>query len=234
MARSSQFPAIAGPEEFAAKFAVSRETLAALERYAALLRRWQKAHNLVAAGTLDAVWSRHFADSAQLLALAPKARRWLDLGSGAGFPGMVLAILLNDKKGDRAGDRTGGETSAQVDLVEANAKKCAFLNAVRRETGAPVRIHAMRIEDAANHLQGPFDIVTARALAPLVELAPLCAPFLTGHTQALLLKGRDVVSELTEASICWNISADNYQSLTDPQGRILMVHSLNRREMSRA
>jgi 16S rRNA (guanine527-N7)-methyltransferase len=205
------------PEDFAARFSVSRETLGLLERYAALLGRWQKAQNLIAAASLDEVWSRHFADSAQLLKLAPEARRWLDLGSGAGFPGMVIAILLKGREG------------AAVDLVEANARKCAFLNAVRRETAAPARVHAMRIEEAANHLKGPFDIVTARALAPLVELAPLIAPFLTGPARALLPKGRDVERELTAASIDWNIACDTFESLTDPQGRILMVHKLQRR-----
>jgi len=205
------------PEDFARAFSVSRETLALLTRYAALLRRWQKAQNLVARGTLDKVWERHFADSAQLLGLAPEARRWLDLGSGAGFPGMVVALLLKGAEG------------ARVDLVEANARKCAFLDAVRRETGAPVAVHAMRIEDAANRLEGPFDAVTARALAPLNELAPLIAPFLTGHTRALLPKGRDVASELTEASRYWIIAYETFESLTDSRARILMVHSLKRR-----
>jgi 16S rRNA (guanine527-N7)-methyltransferase len=210
-------PAIKGPEDFAKTFSVSRETLTDFERYAALLARWQKAQNLVARGTLDQVWERHFADSAQLLALAPDARRWLDLGSGAGFPGMVVAILLK------------GQEGARVDLVEANARKCAFLDTVRRETGAPARVHALRIEEAANRLEGPFDAVTARALAPLVELLPLIAPFLTVHTRALLPKGRDVASELTEASRYWIIDYETFESLTDSQARILMVHAIERR-----
>jgi 16S rRNA (guanine527-N7)-methyltransferase len=216
MARG-KVPAVAGPQDFAERFSVSRETTHLLERYESLLRRWQKAQNLVAAASLDDVWLRHFADSAQLLRLAPDARRWLDLGSGAGFPGMVIAILLK------------GEEGASVDLVEANARKCAFLNAVRRETGAPARVHAMRIEEAANHLDGPFDMITARALAPLVELFPLIAPFLTGPARALLPKGRDVEGELTEASNDWIIGYDVFESLTDPHGRILMVHKLQRR-----
>jgi len=203
--------------EFAEKFSVSRETITLLESYEALLRRWQKAQNLVAPATLAAVWERHFADSAQLLSLAPEARRWLDLGSGAGFPGMVLAILLKDKE------------NAKVDLVEANAKKCAFLGAVKRETGAPANVHRMRIEDAANQLAGPFDVVTARALAPLNQLFTLCAPFMGQGTRLLLLKGRDVALELTEAARYWNIVYDSHQSLTDSRGRILMVYSLNRR-----
>lgn len=218
-------PAVTGPEDFAARFAVSRETLDDLARYAALLRRWQKAHNLVAAGTLDTVWSRHFADSAQLVGLAPEARRWLDLGAGAGFPGMVVAILLKGREG------------ACVDLVEATGRKCAFLEAVRRETGAPARIHQLRLAPAAGTrahaalagLDGPFDIVTARALAPLAALLGLSLPFFTAHTQGLFLKGQDVEVELTEAARYWNIDGELHPSLTDPAGRILMVHSLERR-----
>ena len=206
------------PEGFAARFAVSRETLDDLERYAALLARWQKTLNLIAPRTLPTVWERHFADSAQLLALAPDAKRWLDLGSGAGFPGMVIAVMLK------------GVEDARVDLVESNTRKCAFLDAVRRETGAPARVHAIRIEAAANQLTGPFDVITARALAPLAELLPLIAPFLTGNARALLPKGRDIEAELTEATRYWNIETETFESLTDSQARILMVHKLQRRE----
>lgn len=201
-------------QDFAARFAVSRETLARLDAYAALLARWQKVHNLVAPRTLPQLWGRHFADSAQLLALAPDARRWLDLGAGAGFPGMVLAILLADRPG------------AWVGLVESNAKKCSFLETVRRETGAPAEVFRMRAEQLGQAPPEAVDIVTARALAPLAELIPLALPFMASHTQALFLKGRDVDAELTEASRYWKISAEKRPSLTEPEGRILMVHSL--------
>ncbi|MCB1435931.1 MAG: 16S rRNA (guanine(527)-N(7))-methyltransferase RsmG [Rhodobiaceae bacterium] len=204
-------------DQFAARFSVSRETMARLRIYETLLERWQKVHNLVAPRTLPQIWGRHFADSAQLLALAPRARRWLDLGSGAGFPGLVLAILLADLPG------------AFVGLVESNQKKCAFLEAVRRETGAPARVFAMRCEELAKEPPGELDIVTARALAPLTDLFGLAAPFMAGHAQALFMKGRDVDVELTEASRCWKISADQCPSLTEAEGRILMVHSLRRR-----
>lgn len=203
--------------DFAARFAVSRETLTRLDCYAALLTRWQKVHNLVAPRTLPQLWGRHFADSAQLLALAPQARRWLDLGAGAGFPGMVLAILLADTPG------------AWVGLVESNAKKCAFLEAVRRETGAPAQIFCQRAEKLGQAPPEAVDVVTARALAPLAELIPLALPFMASHTQALFLKGRDVGAELTEAARYWKISAEKRPSLTDPEGRILMIHSLKRR-----
>ena len=213
-------------DQFAARFSVSRETMARLRIYETLLERWQKVHNLVAPRTLPQIWGRHFADSAQLLALAPRVlnlgyaflkSRWLDLGSGAGFPGLVLAILLADLPG------------AFVGLVESNQKKCAFLEAVRRETGAPARVFAMRCEELAKEPPGELDIVTARALAPLTDLFGLAAPFMAGHAQALFMKGRDVDVELTEASRCWKISADQCPSLTEAEGRILMVHSLRRR-----
>lgn len=216
--RESQKTVIDSPAAFAAAFAVSRETVERLETYAALLARWQKSHNLVAPKTLDEVWHRHFADSAQTLALMPGARRWLDLGSGGGFPGMVIAIMLMERDG-------GG----RVDLVEATTRKCAFLDAVRRETGAPARIHNMRIEDAPARLPGAHDAVTARALAPLDRLLRLAAPFLEGtggHAQGLFLKGQDVASELTAASRYWKIVHELHGSLTEPGGRILMVKAL--------
>ena len=131
---------IRGPEDFAAAFDVSRETIARLATYEALLRQWQKAVNLVAPSTLDAVWHRHFADSAQLLSLAPTARTWVDLGSGAGFPGLVVAILLASSPSPHAssawGEGIGAEPpAARVTLIESNARKCAFLREVVRQTG---------------------------------------------------------------------------------------------------
>src|SRR5215467_4133711 len=126
---------IEGPQDFAEVFKVPRETIHRLIRYAELLALWQKSKNLVAPSTLPALWSRHFADSAQLCGLALEARLWLDLGSGAGFPGLVVAILQSGRPGFR------------MHLVESNRKKCAFLAEVVRATEAPVDIHAMRIED---------------------------------------------------------------------------------------
>jgi 16S rRNA (guanine527-N7)-methyltransferase len=207
-----------GPEQFQARFAVSRETMARLRIYEELLRRWQKAHNLVSAKTLDAVWLRHFADCAQLVDLAPDARCWIDLGSGAGFPGLVVALLLRERPG------------IEVHLVESNQKKCRFLETVRRETGAPVRVHACRAEAAGPDLPDGADVVTARALAPLTGLLELAAPFMVpGHTQALFLKGRDVDAELTEASRYWKLEADLHPSLADREGQILQIHAVARR-----
>src|SRR5512144_998151 len=128
---------IGGPQEFAEAFKVPRETIHRLTRYAEVLTDWQKRTNLVGPSTLPALWSRHFADSAQLCGLAPNARLWLDLGSGAGFPGLVIAIIQA---------RT---PDFHMHLVESNRKKCAFLGEVARETEAPVDIHAVRIEELA-------------------------------------------------------------------------------------
>ena len=167
---------ISGPQDFAEAFKVPRETIHRLTRYAELLTHWQARTNLVAASTLPALWSRHFADSAQLRALAPNARLWLDLGSGAGFPGLVVAILET------------GRPDFRMHLVESNRKKCAFLAEVARETKAPVDIHAMRIEDLAESAQSLSpDVVSARALAPLPASLGTRKPVLrAGNTGAVL------------------------------------------------
>src|SRR3989337_3677670 len=133
--------AIRGPEDFAEVFKVPRETIHRLVRYADLLAHWQKSTNLVAPSTLPLLWSRHFADSAQIRGLAPEARLWLDLGSGAGLPGLIVAIL------------PAGLPDLRLHVVESNRKKCAFLAEVARETGAPVEIHVMRIEELAETSQ---------------------------------------------------------------------------------
>lgn len=207
---------IDGPESFADFFSVSCETLEKLRVYARLLEHWQKTHNLVAPSTLPLIWSRHFADSAQLLYLAPCAQHWLDMGSGAGFPGMVVAILMAD------------QSSLDVHLVESHAKKVAFLNAVRRETGVPAVIHADRMENMTNHLACSFDVISARALAPLKQLCAYAAPFMKKNTIALFPKGRDACHDVDEAMSGFNMTYCEARSLTDPQGRILIVKSLER------
>src|SRR5918998_1010403 len=136
---------------------VSRETGERLDILARELRRWQEVKNLVGPGTLDSIWTRHIADSLQLLDIAPEAYAWVDLGSGAGFPGLVLGIAALERDGMR------------VDLVESNGRKCAFLRHVVRVTGAPVTVHEARVEAVIGRLKGA-DVVTARALAPLNQL----------------------------------------------------------------
>lgn len=200
------------PDEALAPFHVSRETRARLEILVAELRRWQSAKNLVGPGTLDEIWHRHVADSLQLLDCAPpEATRWLDLGSGAGFPGLVLAIALAERPG------------AQVDLVEANSRKCAFLRHVARLTGAPARVHAARIEDVIGDFVGRTDIVTARALAPLDKLVGWCGELLKTGTIGLFPKGERVASELTALAQYPSLHVDDIPSRSDSRGTILRV-----------
>ena len=134
---------------------VSRETYGRLAALVALVKKWQRAENLVAASTLDTIWTRHVADSAQLVAVFPKIRHWLDLGSGGGFPGLVTAILLGD----------GSRDDGTVHLVESNARKCAFLRTAVRDIGAPAVVHHGRIEDILARFEAPVEAISARALA---------------------------------------------------------------------
>jgi len=235
-------PHIRGPDDFAAAFDVSRETIARLALYERLLRQWQKAVNLVAPGTLDDIWHRHFADSAQLIALAPGARTWVDLGSGGGFPGLVVAILLADKpfpipSGVAPSSPGRGELPQAtakpicITLIESNARKCAFLHEVARQSGvAPgiaVDILSTRIEVAATQasLQGP-DVVSARAVAPLDKLLGLAAPLFTAGTIGLFLKGRDAAAELKAAERRWDFEVDLLPSRTEPEARVITIRRL--------
>jgi 16S rRNA (guanine527-N7)-methyltransferase len=199
---------------------VSRETGERLDRFIELLLRWQGTTNLIAPSTISRVWTRHVADSLQLLDLAPDARIWLDLGSGAGFPGLVIACALADKPG------------ALVHLVDSNAKKAAFLREAQRITGAPVRVHAERIEDFAAQFRGPADAITARAVAPLKTLVTQCFPLL-GKTGAIALfpKGQNAEVELREAADSWaaqswDVDVATVPSRTDPAARIVVVRKL--------
>jgi 16S rRNA (guanine527-N7)-methyltransferase len=219
MARGKEPLAPSGPDDFAEVFKVPRETIHRLLRYADLLAHWQKSTNLVARSTLPSLWSRHFADSAQLRDLAPDARLWLDLGSGAGFPGLVVAILLQ-----------AGRPDFRMHLVEANKKKCAFLAEVARETGAPVDIHDMRIEELAETPQRLMpDVVSARALAPLPRLFELAAPFFGATTRGLFLKGREADAELETASREWELTSRLHPSVTARDAEVVEVTGLRSR-----
>jgi 16S rRNA (guanine527-N7)-methyltransferase len=193
---------------------VSRETAARLDRFVALLLDWQKRVNLIARSTEPELWTRHVADSLQLVALAPEARIWADLGSGAGFPGVVIACALADTPG------------AHVHLVESVGKKAAFLRAAVEATGAPATVHAVRVEDFAKKPPRAIEVITARALAPLPRLLALTSPLLKTGTYALFPKGQDVAAELTEAAKCWKIQASLAPSRTDPKARIVIVRAL--------
>jgi 16S rRNA (guanine527-N7)-methyltransferase len=214
---------VTGPESFAEAFRVPRETIHRLTRFADLLAEWQRRQNLVAARTLPQLWDRHFADSAQLLALAPKARLWLDLGSGAGFPGLVIAILKAD------------DPHFRMHLVESTAKKCAFLASVADAADVTVEIHAMRIEELARdrHKLVP-EVVSARALAPLSELLDLAVPFFGPETKGLFLKGRNAECELAAAAKRWGFAARLHPSLTAPESAIVEITELKRRRCKAA
>jgi 16S rRNA (guanine527-N7)-methyltransferase len=189
---------------------VSRETRERLEVYAGLLRKWQPVINLVGPRTLTDLWNRHFVDSAQLHGLMPpNARTLVDLGSGAGFPGLVLAIL----------------GVPDVHLIESDQRKATFLREVARATGASVTVHAARIEKVT-----PFhaDVVSARALAPLVDLLALASPFLGGNSICLFPKGQQADDEVCAAAKTWNMAVDRIQSITDPSASILRVSEVSR------
>lgn len=198
--------------------AVSRETVVHFDAYVDLLQRWQKIKNLVAPSTLSHIWTRHIADSAQLLPLLGGAKTIVDLGSGAGFPGLVIAIA------------NIGNPEFHVHLVEANGRKASFLREAARVTGAPATIHAMRIEDFSTKWDGKADLITARALASLGELLELSAELLKTEARALFLKGQDVELELTQATKYWNIKAELIPSLTDSTGQIVSISAATRRE----
>jgi len=196
---------------------VSRETWERLEQFVDLLVRWQRSTNLVASSTIPQTWTRHIADSLQLLALAPNARRWVDLGAGGGFPGLVIACALT------------GKPTAEVHLVESVQKKAAFLRAAVTELALPAIVHAQRIEDFASAAPEQFDVVTARALAPLDRLIGYAIPLLKKGTVGLFPKGQDVEAELTQASKSWTIDADLIPSRTDRDGRIVRVRHASKR-----
>jgi 16S rRNA (guanine527-N7)-methyltransferase len=198
--------------------AVSRETSARLDRLVELLLEWQQTRNLIAASTIPNIWTRHIADSLQLLELAPEARIWVDLGSGAGFPGLVLACALADRPG------------AEVHLVESTGKKCAFLQAAADDLRLPAKIHCQRVETLIPAFSIKPDVVTARALAPLPKLLELAFPLLKRGATGLFLKGQDVVSELTKASKCWIIRYELVPSRTDDRARIVVVQGLESRK----
>jgi 16S rRNA (guanine527-N7)-methyltransferase len=198
---------------------VSHETIERLDEFVALFLRWQGAVQLVAKSSLPNLWTRHIADSLQLLDVAPDARVWADLGSGGGFPGAIVALAVAARAG------------AKVHLIESDQRKAAFLREAARLTGAPAEVHGDRIEAAAQRI-GPVDVVTARALAPLPRLLDLATPFLAAKATGIFLKGQDVDNELTQAAKSWTIKWRAQPSKTDPNARVLIVESAVRRALT--
>lgn len=203
-----------GPEEFARIADVSRETVARLKCYVGLLEDWNARHNLVSAASLADVWRRHVWDSAQIAPLIPEASSSLvDLGSGAGFPGLILAILLRARP------------TFRTVLFEATRKKCEFLEAAAKTADVSVEVRNARIEAATPE---PFDVVTARACAPLTKLLGYAGRFQGPRTTSLFLKGQSVDVELTEVHKSWRMNLIRHQSQTDPSGTILEIREFAR------
>ncbi|MSP20934.1 MAG: 16S rRNA (guanine(527)-N(7))-methyltransferase RsmG [Alphaproteobacteria bacterium] len=203
------------PEQFRAAADVSRETIERLQAYEAMLRKWQKAINLVGPRTLNDVWRRHFLDSAQLLPLAPAgAQTWLDLGSGGGFPGLVLAVL----------------GAPLVHMVESDQRKAAFLREAARAAGATnVVFHVKRVEAMQRvDLGAPIEVITARALATPAEILAWTKDIATAATIYLLLGGQGAGQALTEARKNWTMSAEALPSRTDSESRILRIWGVSR------
>jgi 16S rRNA (guanine527-N7)-methyltransferase len=182
-----------------------------------LLLQWQNTVNLVAPSTITQVWTRHIADSLQLIDLAPGARTWIDVGSGGGFPGLIIACALASRPG------------ASIHLVEANARKAAFLREAQRLTGAHAHVHTQRMEVFAQNFSGEADVICARAVASLKSLLELNFPLLKGsHVVGLFPKGKNAEDELREASNSWKMRATLVASRTDPAGRIIAIRDLER------
>lgn len=199
-----------GPKEFLRDTSVSRETLGRLQVYAEMLQAWNKKINLVGQSTISSLWHRHFLDSAQLYPRLPRnSQVLLDLGSGAGFPGLVLAIM----------------GCSRVHLVETDRTKATFLREAARSTGTAVHIHNTRIEALEPF---PVDIVTARALAPISDLLVWAKPFLGPESVCFFPKGRNVEEELTSIHNIWDSELVRLPSLTDPQSTIVCMRGVRR------
>ncbi|RYF95619.1 MAG: 16S rRNA (guanine(527)-N(7))-methyltransferase RsmG [Caulobacteraceae bacterium] len=206
-------PPAESPQGFAAAIGATPAQMADMERYRLLLEDWNGRLNLVGPSAMAAFWSRHALDSAQLIRLAPEARRWADLGTGAGLPGVVLAILLKDRPG------------AEVHLVESLAKRCRFLSEVVSELELPARVHNARAEDVKIEVE----VVTARAVAALPKLLGFAEPWLRRGARGLFLKGQAAEAELAEARAAgWLLDASLFESLSDPDGRIVDIRSAKR------
>ena len=192
---------------------VSRETLRGLDRFVALLLQWQVKTNLVAPSTLGEIWSRHIEDSLQLSEISPRPKRWVDLGSGAGFPGIILGICQL------------GQDGAHLDLVESNAKKAAFLRAVIRETGIAATVHAKRIEDCADVL-AKAEAVSARALASLDILLGFVSEKIPREIPCYFAKGRRHNEEIIDASAHWRFTVVKHSSTVEADSAILEVRDI--------
>ncbi|PPQ37736.1 16S rRNA (guanine527-N7)-methyltransferase [Rhodoblastus acidophilus] len=196
-------------------FELGAEQLAKLRIYEDLLKKWQGTLNLVGRSTLNEIWPRHFIDSLQLIPLAGTWANWIDIGSGAGFPGLVIGLV-------------SGENGI-VHLVESDKRKAAFLAEVSRETNSAIQIHVGRIECVLPELVSSthFEIISARALAPMKTLLDYARPILIRGGRGLFFKGKELASELTNLPGDDSFSYETVNSVTDPTAKIVIVHSVN-------
>lgn len=193
---------------------VSRETMERLDRFAELFFKWQRVVQLVAPSTLNTLWTRHIADSLQLLPDLRDAREIVDVGSGGGFPGLVLSMAAPDKK---------------FHLIESDSRKASFLREAARVSESSAEVHAERVESVAKRIATGIHTVTARAFAPLPKLLELTEDFLHSGAKGVFLKSQDIDAELTTAAKSWNVNYRLKSSLTDPRGRILLIDKADRR-----
>lgn len=208
---------------FQSEFSVSDLRMAKFQTFAKLLHDWQKAKNLVSDATLRDLWLRHISDSYQLLEHGREEAHWLDIGSGAGLPGMVVAMAICDRHG-------APNPNLSASLIEANGRKCAFLKAVSRETRSPSHVFNGRIEEfSLEKLPNVPDYITARALAPLPKLCGLISPLMGSETVALVHKGQDFASEIEEATKYWDFDVLQYPSRVEDGSVVLAVSNLKKR-----
>ena len=193
---------------------VSRETSEKLHAYANLLHRWTQRINLIAKSTVDDIWNRHILDSAQVFDHAPAFAHWVDIGSGGGLPGIVMAVIASEKQPD-----------AKFTLIESDVRKATFLRTAARELALPVKVIAERIEEAAPQ---NADVLSARALSGLADLLPLAAKHLSEDGTALFMKGRRYREEIAAAEGDWAFEIAEHPSMTDPEARILSVKRISR------
>lgn len=203
------------PADVAKAFDVSRETMDRLRVFVDLTRKWNPSINLIGKSTVKTIWKRHIADSLQLMSHAPaQVGQWTDIGSGAGFPGLVAAIVLKKIN-----------PSCQVTLIDSDKRKCLFLRTVARELDLNIEVISERLQDTGVLHS---NVLSARALAPLDQLLALSEPFLTANTVCLFPKGLDVINELTQAAEQWTMQVEQIPSVTDPNGVILKLKEVSR------
>jgi len=193
---------------------VSRETAERLDRFVEHFLKWQRVVQLASPSTLNTLWTRHIADSLQLLPDLEDAKEVVDVGSGGGFPGLVLSISAPDKK---------------FHLVESDTRKASFLREAARVSNSTAEVYAERVESVAKRINTGIHMVTARAFAPLPKLLELTDPFLQSGARAVFLKSQDIDDELTTAAKSWTVNYRLRNSLTDPRGRILLIDKAERR-----